>query len=497
MKEKMTTELSARVLDLASDEPRVLLHPTLAAQLDVHVTDCVLLVIGQRHCVAAVDITAAFGIDAHAIGLNSGAACALGCKEHDLVAVTPLAAADSVSVIRNKLDGKKLTQRQFYDLVEDIAQRRITQVELAYFIAACSVRGLSFDETVALTRALISTGTQLSFDKSPVIDKHCIGGVPGNRTSLITVPILAALGYTVPKTSSRAITSPAGTADTMEVLAHVDLTAEQVRTVIRKTGGCIVWGGSVNLAPADDRIIRVERPLGANALGLMLSSVMAKKISAGSTHVVLDIPYGYGSKIPTLAKAKQLRSQFLRLGKRFGVRLLVLLTDGSQPVGDGVGPLLEAYDVLSVLRNESCAPQDLREKSLHIAGQLLEFIGHCEKKKGYDTACEVLQGGAAYRKFQEIIAAQGKKELPALAKFRHDVLASSAGTVRSIDNRCVTRICRAAGAPASIGAGMLLYAKKGSGVAAGQRLYAIYAQSQAKLEAAVAAAKAGDPYRIS
>src|SRR5579863_5627142 len=124
---------------------------------------------------------------------------------------------------------------------------------------------------------MAQAGTQLKWDRPIVVDKHCIGGIPGNRTTMIVVPIVAALGLTFPKTSSRAITSPAGTADTMGMLADVSLSSDRIYEVIRKTGGCIVWGGALELAPADDVLIAVERPMELDTEAQMVASILAKK----------------------------------------------------------------------------------------------------------------------------------------------------------------------------------------------------------------------------
>jgi thymidine phosphorylase len=140
-----------------------------------------------------------------------------------------------------------------------------------------------------------------------VVDKHSIGGIPGNRTTMIVAPIVAAHGLIMPKTSSRAITSPAGTADTMEVLAKVDLSEAEMRSVVERCGACIAWGGHVNLSPADDVIIAVERPLQIDTPEQMVASILSKKMAAGVTHLVLDIPFGPTAKIRSAAYAQRVR----------------------------------------------------------------------------------------------------------------------------------------------------------------------------------------------
>ncbi len=168
---------------------------------------------------------------------------------------------------------------------------------------------LSAAETVALTDAMVKTGDRLSWQASKVADKHCIGGLPGNRTSMIVVPIIAAAGLIIPKTSSRAITSPAGTADVMETLTRIDLDIHEMRRLVEREGGCIVWGGSMQLSPADDILIGVERPLDFDSEGQLVASVLSKKIATGSSHVVIDIPVGPTAKLRTLEAASRLESR--------------------------------------------------------------------------------------------------------------------------------------------------------------------------------------------
>jgi thymidine phosphorylase len=492
-------ELYVKRIDISTgDSPVVLITAAAALTLDLHTGDRVLLQVERRSEIAVVNTTQrSFGITDEQAGMFLETANALAATDGTRVTILPAPKPESLQLITDRMDGRPLCDDAMRKIAQDIVTRKLTQVELAYFVAACQMKPLSLAEIISLTNAMAQTGERVHFPQKLVIDKHCIGGVPGNRTSMITVPIMASLGYTVPKTSSRAITSPAGTADTMEVLAEVSMTAERMQQVVGQVGGCVVWGGAVNLAPADDRIITVERPLSIDVDGLLVSSVIAKKLSAGSTHVLIDIPYGPGSKVLTIERAQELAQQFRTVGKRVGLQVLVILTDGSQPIGNGVGPVLEAYDVLAVLKNDPHAPSDLREKSIALAGRLLEFVSHCRRGEGAHLAATQLASGAAYHKFMEIIDAQGRKSVPALAQHTHRICAHRAGRVERIDNRAIAHIARIAGAPVSPGAGLLLEAKVGTLVNGGDILYTIYAQSPEKLANAVAQALARHPYDIS
>jgi thymidine phosphorylase len=323
-----------------------------------------------------------------------------------------------------------------------------------------------------------------------VLDKHCVGGLPGNRTTPIVVAIIAALGHRIPKTSSRAITSPAGTADTMEVMAPVALDLEAMRRVVEREGGCVVWGGNVRLSPADDVLIRVERPLDFDSDGQLVASVLSKKVAAGSSHVLVDMPVGPTAKVRSEVAADALATRLQATGEALGLRMVVLRTDGRQPVGRGVGPALEARDVLAVLRRAPEAPADLRERALTVAGALLDLAPGTPPGTGLALATQTLDSGRAWAKFLAICEAQGGFSEPRQAPFRADVTALRAGRLQSIDNRRLAKVAKLAGAPAAPLAGLTCALRTGEPIAAGQPLYTVHAESPGELEYALSYARA-------
>ena len=323
-----------------------------------------------------------------------------------LVTVTPAAPPDSLDAVRAKIQGQTLSAPEISAIVDDLTHYRYSDMEIAAFLIS-SASFMTSDELLALTHAMAEAGTQLKWDNPIVVDKHCIGGIPGNRTSMIVVPIVAAHGLTIPKTSSRAITSPAGTADTMEVLARVDLGVDEMKEIVAACHGCLVWGGHVNLSPADDILISVERPLSLDTREQMVASIMSKKLAAGSTHLLIDLPVGPTAKLTNGAEAMRLRKLFEFVGDHFGISVEVITTDGRQPIGNGIGPVLEAQDVMAVLANDPDAPADLREKSLRLAAHLLEYDPELRGGTGYARARELLDSGAALKQMQKIIDAQG------------------------------------------------------------------------------------------
>lgn len=423
-------------------------------------------------------------------GLSEVAWRMLGAKQGDAIAINHPQPLASMSAVRAKVYGHRLDHARLRTVIADVAAERYTDVQLAAFITAFASQPSDLGETASLTRAMVEAGDRLAWPGKVIVDKHCVGGLPANRTTPIVVAIVAAAGLTIPKTSSRAITSPAGTADTMETMAPVDLGLPAMRRVVEREGGCIVWGGSVQLSPADDILIRVERVLDLDSDAQLVASVLSKKLAAGATHVLLDLPVGPTAKIRTRESADQLSAQLAAVGRRFGLTVSPMITDGSQPVGRGIGPALEARDVLSVLRNEPSAPSDLRTRALMLAGALLELGGAAVAGTGAAQALALLEQGQALKKFLAICAAQGGFREPARAPLKQDFVAPRAGRVASIDNRTLARVAKLAGAPQAKLAGLELHVKLDSEVQRGEPLFSLYGESSGELTYARAFADA-------
>lgn len=391
----------------------------------------------------------------------------------------------SAPALRAKVFGRRLGETDFLALMRDTVDNRLSDIELTAFITACAGERLDEGETIALTKAMLAVGNRIDWGSGAILDKHCVGGLPGNRTTPIVVAIVAAAGHRIPKTSSRAITSPAGTADAMEVMAPVALDLEAMQSVVEREGGCIVWGGSVRLSPADDILIRVERPLDFDSDGQMVASVLSKKVAAGSTHVLIDIPIGPTAKVRSSAAAALLEARLIATAQALGLNLSVLRTDGLQPVGYGIGPALEARDVLSVLRNDAAAPRDLRSRALDVAGTLLDAAPGAVPGKGLAVASRLLDSGAALRKFLAICEAQGGFTEPGVASYLRPVLANRSGQIQAIDNRRLAKIAKLAGAPASAAAGIDSRVRIGNNIEAGEPLFHVHSRSPGELDYAL------------
>jgi thymidine phosphorylase len=419
------------------------------------------------------------------LGLSEDAFARIAVPQGHLARIEHAEPPPSIAALHRKIAGDRLGREDLRAIVDDIAAARYSKIELAAFVVATHQFELDRDEVLHLTQAMSEAGQRLDWQHDvgagPVVDKHCIGGIPGNRTSMLVVPIVAAHGLWCPKTSSRAITSPAGTADTMEVLADVTLPIERLTEIVRATRGCLAWGGTAGLSPADDILISVERPLALDSPGQMVASILSKKLAAGSTHLLLDIPVGPSAKVRSMPQAQRLKKLFEVVAGHLGLHLDVMITDGRQPIGRGIGPVLEARDVMQVLNNDPAAPNDLRQKALRLAGRMIEFDPDVRGGDGWRIARDILESGRALSRMNAIIDAQGRREPPPPGALVFDVPAPRAGTLIGVDNLRLARIARLCGAPQVPTAGVDLFLRLGDRVEAGQALYRLHARYEADL----------------
>ncbi len=405
----------------------------------------------------------------------------------------------ALEAIRKKLVGKALTYHEIYAIMDQIAKNKFDDILTTYFAASGYSKGFSNEELFFLTKAMVETGEKLHF-KGIVADKHSIGGIPGTRTTLIVIPIVAAAGFTIPKSSSRAITTPGGTADDMEVLSKVEFSKERIYEIVKKTNGCIIWGGSFNIAPADDIIIRVEAPLLFESYDKIIVSVMAKKVAFGSTHVVIDLPYAPTAKVHRLSDAAILKEKFEYLASKFNIKLRVFVHEVVEPAGKGIGPVLETREALRVLQQKDNRPKDLEEYALSLAGQLLELcltdaplsLQHKVKnefKTCTDWAKHTLESKKAWKKMQEIIEAQeGNPSIDSEdlkpGAYTFTVETSKHGVIEKINSKNITIIAKILGAPKQKGAGIYLNKKSGEVARKGESLYTLYSENLYNLEEA-------------
>ena len=466
-----------------------------AEEIDLHAGDRILIKNNNNKIISVVDLSEDHFIKRGEIGLFDEVLNNLNTKK-GYVNVSLAKRLKSLAYIKKKLEGKKLNRNEIFEIIKDVNNNNLNEVELTYFVSGCYSHGLNMKEIKDITDAIVKVGHVLKLNKYPIVDKHSIGGIPNNRTTMIVVPIIASLGITIPKTSSRAISSPAGTSDTMEALAKVSFEVKDIKKIVEKINGCMVWGGVVDLASADDKMIKVRNPLRLDPYGLLLASIMAKKKAVNASHVLIDIPVGKNAKIENKKEALKLKRRFIKLSKELGIKIKVIITDGKQPIGNGIGPNLEARDVLSVLMGKG--PKDLRDKAIKMSIQILKMLNMKNpKKKVLDT----LNSGKAYDKMKEIIKAQKgkilKPEQLKLGKFKKNIYSGKSGRVKELNNKDVSKIARIAGAPVDKAAGVYLYKKLRDKVKRKELLFTIYAENRKRLNYSVELVKERNPYVIS
>ncbi len=487
-----------KLLDVYSGKFSIVINEKDAQKARLHPEDLIKLETGKKTIYG--DVVISNMVDEGEIGISRDILRVHNFSEGEIVTIVPAGTPESVRYIKKKMHGGKLRKVEIDAIIKDIVDRKLRDIEISSFVTSLEINGLDMDEIAALTIAMAETGDMLDIDRKPIMDVHSIGGVPGNKTNILVVPIVAAAGLTIPKTSSRAITSAAGTADVVEVLTNVALPLDEIKRIVEKIGACLVWGGALNLAPADDLTIKAERTLSIDPTGLMLASIMSKKYAMGSQYVLIDIPAGKGVKVESVEKARSLARDFIELGKRLGQYVEVAITYGGQPVGHTVGPALEAREALKTLI-EGRGPGSLVEKATGLAGILLEMGGVAPQGMGKKMAREILESGKAYEKMKEIIEEQGGNpeikpdEIP-IGDKTYTFTAPASGYITLINNRAITGIARTAGAPEDKGAGIELHVKVGEKVKEGDALFTIHADSEARLEQAIVYARRAEPIRI-
>ena len=485
-------KLKVKISKLSAGRPVAILHKNFAEKASIHVDDRIFIGKNGRKIAAVVDIATGI-IKENEIALSTEVIKAIKLKQGSAVEIEPATKPASISYIHKKLFCQPLSKKEIYNIIESIVNNELTEAEIAYFISGVLKCGMPMKEIINMTKAMVKTGTRLNL-KGKIVDKHSSGGIPG-RTTPIIVSICASAGMIIPKTSSRAITSPAGTADAMEVLCKVDFSKEQIKKILKKTNACIVWGGSLNIAPADDKIIQIERLLNLDPEAQLLASIMAKKLAVNAKYILIDIPYGKNAKI-SKKQALELQKKFKQLGEYFNVKIKSFLEETNEPLGNGIGPALEINDVIKVLKRKSPCHK-LEKKSLKLAGELFELTGKAKKGEGYEKAKKILDSGQAYKKFVDIIKAQkGKIKQIKKAKYKHDILSSKTGKIREIKIKELNEIARIAGCPLDKRAGIYLHKHLNQKARKKEKILTIYSESKQELKEAIKQYKKTKPIKF-
>ncbi len=423
------------------------------------------------------------------IGISQKIANEYSIQKGDEVEIKEITNEQIIALLHKKMRGDPLKEEEIDYIFSAIDKNLIHDTQIAVLMSLFQVQGLSLDETTHVAKAIVNNSDILHPKKGPVVDKHSIGGIAGNRITPIMIPILAAAGLTIPKVSTRAITSPAGTIDTVEVIMPCDLNLEEMKEVVDTTGGCVVSGETVGLADVSDKIIHVLETIKIDPREFMVASILSKKIAAGSEYVLIDLPTGKGAKVIRREQSQELGGLFTSIGYALKLRLDCIISPGDRPIGSMIGPSLEAKDVLSIVIDQS-GSIDLMNKALSLSGIIFEAQNWCPRGYGFEYAEEVLRSGKAYEKLKEIIAAQGgdeniKVEDIPTANYTSTVIAKSGGVVYAVESAAISTIARQAGAPSDKNAGVKLLVKRGNRFKKGDPLFEVHSSSEGRLTSAL------------
>jgi len=475
-------KLKVKFLKLSAGRPVAILHKDFAKKSSIYVGERVFVERKSKKIAAVVDIASGF-LQQDEIGLSTEITIPMQLKEGNIVNIQPATKPKSLNLISKKLSCKSLNKKEFEKIMGDIVSNALTEAEIAYFIAGIYKCGMKIKEIADMTKAIVNTGKKLNL-KGKIVDKHSIGGIPG-RTTPIIISICSVAGLLMPKTSSRAITSPSGTADAMETICKVDFTIPQIKKLLKENNACLVWGGALNLAPADDKIIQVESLLNLDPESQLLASIIAKKLAVNSKYVLIDIPYGKNTKA-TKTQAKNLQRKFKQLARFFNLKLECYLKRTEEPLGNGIGPVLEMIDAIKVLKREDPCYK-LEERSLELAGKLLELAGKTKKPNGKKLAKKILDSGKAFEKFRAIVKAQegDVNKRIRLAKFQKQIKAKTNCRLKEINTRKLNELARIAGCPLDKSAGLFLHKHLNDKLKKGETFLTIYSQTKEELKEAL------------
>ena len=486
-------ELKIKFLKWSAGLPVAMLNKDTADRIGVNLRERISIKTSSREIWTIVDTIGTL-IKKNEIAVSSEIVKELNLKDKQIVDVNLAPSPKSLKFIKEKLNGKSLSREKIEKIIKDIVSNSLSESEVALFVSAVHQKGMNFKEIIYLINAILKSGNTLKLKNKFIVDKHSIGGIAG-RTTPIVVSICATEGLIFPKTSSRAITTPSGTVDSVETIARVEFSMKELKKILKKTNACMVWGGALGMVPADSKIIRIEKMLNIDPESQLLASIMAKKLAMGAKYIVISIPYGKTAKVGK-SKALRLKRKFEKLGNHFNKKIRCVLTKNTGPIGRGIGPSLEMRDVIKVLKREDPCYK-LEQRSLDLAGELLELTKKAKKGKGMQKAKEILDSGKAFKKFKQIIKAQ-KGDLSRLrySHYKKNFYSSKSGKILEIDNKQINDFARIVGCPADKTSGLYLHFQVGEKTKKGDKLLTIYSESKSRLRRAVKFYNTKKPIRV-
>ena len=401
-------------------------------------------------------------------------------------------------IIKKKRDGYELTEQEIRFFIDGYVKGDIPDYQASALCMAIFYKGMTVDETTALTLAIRDSGDVLNFSeiKGIRVDKHSTGGV-GDKTSLVVAPIVASLGVKVAKMSGRGLGHTGGTVDKLESIEgfKVDLDSKTFIDIVNSVGIAIV-GQSATLAPADKKLYALRDVTATvDSMPLIASSIMGKKLAADDDCIVLDVKTGSGSFMKTVEESKQLASLMVNIGKKAGKKMLALITDMDIPLGYAIGNSLEVKEAIATLKGEG--PRDFTEVCVALASNMLRLAGHGNEDECKQKVLGAIENGSALNTFIKMVKAQGGNEewiqTPELfpsAKFSRKVKANKSGYIERVDTEGygISALILGAGRNTKedeidYSAGIILSKKTGDYVKEGDTIATLYTSDVQKLDA--------------
>ena len=408
----------------------------------------------------------------------------------------------SMQAIRKKMLWKKISDEEIDAIIEDIQDNKIHDLVLAYYVATSFFYKSDVHELAYTTKATAYTWDMYRFPWI-VAGKYCIWWVPGNETTMIVIPILASLWITMPKTFSKAITSPAATGECVNVLMDIEFDKQEVIRLTDKVWACLVWNEKLNLAPVNDRIIKVSSPLGMEPYARMISSIMAKNYAMWINHCLIDIPMWPTAKVVTMKDAKRVAKRFRDIWEYLWIKMDVQVTDWSEPIGRWIWACLQAREALRILQQYGTRSDDLEKKAIFLASRILILCWKASTmRSARKLVNEQLLNWEARKKMQEIIKAQNwnpniKSEDIQLGKFSHDIVAEKDCIISKVDMKHLNTMVRWLWAPKLYEAWIYLHKKLWDKVKKWEIIYTMYSPSANKLNLMKEMQKEKDFYTYS
>ena len=415
--------------------------------------------------------------------------------EKDEVVAIEVAESSSIAneAIRKKMKWETITYDEMYAIIKDISEWKLSEIMMTYYVASSFFYPTTDEEMYQTAKAMAECGVMFKYPKWEIVaDKHCIGWVPWNETTMIAIPLLASLGIKMPKNFSKAITSPAATGECVNVLMDINFDKAWIERLIEENNCCLVWWGGLDLAPADDKLIKVQYPLAMQSRAKVVSSIMAKKYAMWVTHSVIDIPVGPTAKVTTMEEALDWKQKFEYVGKKLWMKMTVQITPANEVIWNGVWAVLQVREVLRVLQQHEKRPLDLEAKAIFLASKIIEIVGLAKGKKDAERiARKQLESWEARKMMQKIIKAQNGRNPDIRSEdlkpwiFTKEILADCDGKIKKVDLHNVNHIARRLGCPAIDEAGIYISKRLGDKVKKWDVLFTMYSTSEAKIDLAL------------